>query len=117
MFKQVVEKKYPFRQARAATLAHHEAFVSQTIGPEEYVERLNQLLKRATLYAQKDSRAASLSGQKWLDYLDDLSQSTGFSLGQGKALGEMRYHKNTHFELSDLHTRVLQVIRVLEKNT
>ena len=116
LLKRTIDKKHPFKQARMATLAHHQAFIANTIHSEEYVEQLNQLLKRVVLHAQEGSKAASLSGQKWLNYLDDISKSTGFSAGQGNALGDMRYRKNTQSELSELHTQVLRVIRVLEKS-
>lgn len=110
------DKKYPFRQARSTVLQYHKEFLAKTVQPNEYIELINQLLKRLTIYAQASPEAASLSGQKWLDYLDKISQSNSFTTGQGKALGDMRYHRVTNFALSDLHTLVLRLIRVLEKN-
>jgi hypothetical protein len=114
--RQLVDKKRPFKQAHSAIAEHHQAFTANTLRADEYIEQLNQLLKRVSLYATSDFAAAPLSGDSWLAYLDEISQSTEFSSGPGKVLGNERYKKDTENDLSGLHTQVSRVVRVLEKS-
>ncbi len=114
--RQFLNKKRPFKQAHNAIAEHHRAFVSDSLPADEYIEQLNQLLKRVALYATDDFAAAPLSGDNWLAYLDGLSQSSEFSSGPGKVLGNARYQKEFNYDLGDLHTQVSHVVTVLEKS-
>ena len=101
-------------------MEHNAAFAAQQLGPVEYVEELNRLLKRSALHAASKSspefQVAPLSGKCWLEYLDTLSSSTEFTDGAGKVLGDQRYQENVQSDLSNLHLHVARLIRKLEQS-
>lgn len=106
----------PFKQARDIILDHNTAYIQHNITSNEYVELLNQLLKRAAIHSDRASHVAPLSGKGWLTYLDDISCSTEFTQGPGQALGDQRYQTHSQADLTDLHTSVIAVIRRMEKS-
>ena len=52
---------------------------------------LARLLKRAALRLFPRQDVAALTGQSWLDFLDNSAQMTGFSVGDGKIFADLAY--------------------------
>ncbi len=73
--------------------------------PVQQMAALNRLLKRYTLVCWPGNKAASLTGEAWLAFLDAHGGDGGFSRGPGRALLTFPYgggavHSNGLFPLA-----------------
>ena len=82
-------------QLVALALAHR----ANPDGPK-YVAGISQLLRRATLLL--DRRAAALSGQRWLEFLDARIGGDAFTRGAGRVLVDAPYRRTAEVEASAL---------------
>ncbi len=78
------------------------------------IQALNELLKRFYLVHLDRKRLSQLSGDKWLAFLDQASNSTDFSLGPGNILG-VRSFKNLEQDPEALEdtSQVLEIVHKL----
>jgi len=56
-----------------------------------FLAETNRLLNRVVLVMYPDSNGANLTGEHWLAFLDACDNSTVFSQGDGKVLGDGMY--------------------------
>ncbi|MGA9343445.1 MAG: DUF4381 family protein [Rhodanobacteraceae bacterium] len=68
-------------------------------GPR-FVAGISQLLRRATLLL--DRRAAALSGQRWLEFLDARMGGDAFTRGAGRVLIDAPYRRTADVDASAL---------------
>ena len=57
---------------------------------------VSAILKRAALAAFPRAQVASLTGNRWLAFLEDTSQAAGFRDGPGQALARAAYSRDPH---------------------
>lgn len=77
----------------------------------QYVQALNALLKQTALTAHARAEVAALSGQQWLEYLDQHFSQSAFVSGAGRCLADAPYKPSLATEeLSALHLLAQQWI-------
>ena len=59
---------------------------------------LSRWLKRVALFAFPDEKLAGLTGQAWLEFLDNSAGSTEFTKGAGQVFSRDIYAKNAHLD-------------------
>ncbi len=61
------------------------------------LKQLSSLIRRVAISLSSREQTASLTGQKWLEYLDSSVSGSPFTQGVGKVFATNQYHKNpTH---------------------
>ena len=68
--------------------------------PLHAISELNTLLKKTALAGFAREQVASLSGEKWLRFLEASCKQTPFSSHPGKTLAQVGYLRSATFELS-----------------
>lgn len=63
----------------------------QNYPPRDLLERLASLLKQVAIQSCGRHRVASLTGERWLQFLDDTGRTDQFSGGAGRLLGGDHY--------------------------
>ena len=91
----------PQRLALMQLDATHQAFI-ESQDSAVYLQEVNQLLKRIAL-EQLDQDASRLSGNKWLEFLDQPMDSSDFSQGSGRCLKDGPYAEQTTVDGPALH--------------
>lgn len=86
-----------YRGIALARLAVLEQEIT-TQGRTRALGAIPQLVKRVTLEAYPRMDVASLSGEKWLEFLDASYGGTGFTEGAGRLLPVLSYVAPTRFE-------------------
>ena len=71
--------------------------------PDLYLKHFMALLKRVALTAYSRSDVASLSGKKWLEFLDKSSKTNRFTRGDGKVLSDELYRPQPNINIKNLH--------------
>ncbi len=92
------QRRRPVRQARALHAELCEALNSGRIDPQTYLHQCNALLKRLLVVALGHQEYARQAGDDWLLSLDVLSDSTEFSNGPGRVLGDERFREDPQFD-------------------
>lgn len=83
----------PRRSAKAELAALRQQFHAGEIRPSDYVDSVNELLKRLVLRYQPADSALIAFGESWLRYLDDVTNGEQYSSGPGHVLGNDRYQR------------------------
>lgn len=83
----------PRRSARAELTALRRKFRADDIRASDYVDGVNELLKRLVLRYRPDDSALTAFGESWLRYLDDVTNGEQYSSGPGQVLGDDRYQR------------------------
>ena len=81
----------PARMARALCRDAYLQAQAQIISPTQYLNRINELLKRFAIHGIPDAAAKPLSGDPWLHYLDRRYGQAAFTRGAGRWLGAQRF--------------------------
>ena len=90
-------RKIRLRNARRRLLAEFDRAVDATRDqPPLLAATLSRFLRRAQLL--HSPRAATLSGNAWLEHLDQQSGSNEFSVGVGRALVDAPYRAHADFD-------------------
>lgn len=63
------------------------------VDDKQKLTELSQLIRRVAISLSPRAETASLTGQSWLDYLDNSVTGTPFSQGAGKVLATAQYQK------------------------
>ena len=84
-------RRAPLRQARTLYHELHTSYVDGQIDASAYVHGTNELLKRLLIHTQTQAQAASANNEAWLGLLDNIADSTEFTLGAGQVLGNSRF--------------------------
>jgi uncharacterized protein DUF4381 len=66
------------------------------------IKELSELIRRVSISLFKRDESASLTGQDWLLFLDQLNGDTSFSQGVGRILIEAPYQANPNYEANEL---------------
>jgi hypothetical protein len=78
----------------------------------QVLENLSVLLRRVAVSRHPRTQVASLTGRRWLEFLDSVSGGTGFSGGPGRILADAPYNPALHTDnipdLIDLCRRWLE---------
>lgn len=83
-------RRLPLRAARAELHAWHRGSANvPTDG--EFVDGANAIVRRAAIHGLGDTAAASLTGSRWLRYLDGIAGDDTISRGAGGVLGDDRF--------------------------
>ena len=85
---QAWQARAAIREARTIHLNNLARFQEGEIDEKRYTDITNELLKRLLVVAMGRTQLAPLSGQAWLEALDDPSQSDQFTAGPGSALAD-----------------------------
>lgn len=81
----------PHRQARVEYRDLRAGLEAGSLDEAGYLNQTSALLKRLLLFALDNRSAAASSGEDWLNELDRLTASTGFSHGPGRLLSSARF--------------------------
>jgi hypothetical protein len=76
---------------RSAAMAELASLAARTRDPVEQAAGVNQLLKRYALVCWPRPGVASLTGEAWLEFLDEHGGAGDFSQGPGRALLQLPY--------------------------
>ncbi len=71
---------------------------------KQLVFEISKLLKRVSITRYGRERVASLTGNSWLEFLDETGDTHEFSQGAGQALGEALYRQDTQVDPDSLLT-------------
>jgi|SRR5690554_2746671 len=79
----------------------------------DFIEAINSTLKRVVLQHSADLRVGTLSGQAWLEYLDQAlpHKRALFAGGAGQALGEIAYQPNPEVDRQALVALTIRWVR------
>lgn len=67
-----------------------------------FIKGISALLRRTAISLYGKEETAGLSGQAWLQFLDDKSRSIDFTQGAGKVLIDQPYRKHAVFDREEL---------------
>lgn len=84
----------PRRSANAELAQLRLNFQAGKLSASTYVDEVNELLKRLLRRYQPTDAALTAFGVSWLTYLDELTNSEGYSAGPGRVLGTDRYRRD-----------------------
>lgn len=76
---------------RRAALRELRALQARDLTEREFASSVSTILKRYALHCFPPHEVASLTGRKWLEFLDDRASAGGFMSGPGSVLGDMPY--------------------------
>lgn len=85
--------------------------LSKTVSGSQYLQQVNQLLKKTALAAQPSLPVAGLTGQRWLAFLDATGNTTDFTQGAGQVLATGPYSNldvSNPDAVDDIHRATLQ---------
>lgn len=88
----------PVAQAAALALAQIERDWQARADASGLVRDLSVLLRRVSVSVYPRARAASLTGEQWLEFLDTVSGDRQFSSGPGRVLAEGPYRRETEVD-------------------
>ena len=91
-----ITSKTAVKSATALLLSIKQA---ENKDPLETLKQLSACVRRVSISVNPRSEVASLTGEKWLKYLDQSVEGTPFSSGVGRYLSDALYRKNAPEEL------------------
>ena len=83
-------------------LTHLQALMNHNPDNVNIAAEISTLIRRTALYYFKRDAIAGLSGQEWLKFLNDSSQTTQFTEAAGQLLIDAPYRKNSQTEIVPL---------------
>jgi len=95
--------RQPFREARRLYAELHARYRAGTIDAKAYLHGSNELLKRLVIFGIRAPEARRANDENWLALLDALSDSTAFTEGPGRALGNQRFSASPQVDVESLH--------------
>lgn len=72
------------------------------LSPLQQLDEISALLKRVAITVHGREAVAGFSGERWLRFLDESGQTTGFSNGPGRCLGASRFQPNAAIDTASL---------------
>ena len=99
------------REALALLDGYTSAFRAGTLDGAAYASEVNALLKRLWVRAHNRSNLAALTGDAWLEYLDERSRTKDFTEGPGQALGDNRFQAQPTPPDPQLHKVVAALLK------
>lgn len=86
-----MERRYLYKQA-LRELEHIENRFGRQDGERQALENLSVLLRRVAIARHPRAQVASLTGQRWLQFLDGVTGGAEFSRGPGRILADAPYN-------------------------
>jgi uncharacterized protein DUF4381 len=80
------------------------------------VKELSELIRRVSISVFKRSDAASLTGQQWLEFLDQENIEKPFSQGTGRILIEAPYQASPEFDSDELIALITSWLDIVSNN-
>lgn len=99
-------KGAPLRYAKKLHAANMTAFAAGDITATQFTQRSNELLKRLLAVAYQRQELTSLSGDAWLNALDEIAQAPVFSTGSGRSLGDERFKPEPAINADELGAHI-----------
>jgi len=96
-------RRLPFREARRLYARLHDDYRAGRIDETGYLHGSNELLKRLVIFGVGARAARRANDQTWLALLDELSGSSEFTTGPGRALGNQRFAEHARADVDALH--------------
>ena len=103
----------PLQHAMRLYLAEYDQFTSGTVDTATYVNRTNEILKRALIHVRHTPGARQASGTPWLSLLDQISGTHDFSDGPGQVLGDRRFAPHPDLDAAGFHRSVQGLLKAL----
>ena len=110
---QAYQARKPIRAAKAELSGIYQAQTNSL----EYATQANAILKRLLVHALGHHAEAPLSGEEWLAALDQHSNSTQFTDGAGRALGDARFTPTAQIDRDALHTAITHLMGQVRPTT
>jgi len=104
-------RRAPIRAAKTLLADLYQAYQRGDISAHAYLDQGNEILKRLLVRAYHRSRYAHLSGSAWLTALNEITDSTSFTAGPGKILGDTRFSANPQIDADTLRQQFELVIK------
>ena len=104
------KKRAPSRAAKAQLGDLYHRYQAGEISAVEYLHASNELLKRLMVRAYQQTSYARLSGNAWLNILDELSGTSKFTSGAASVLGNSRFSAEPKVDVEQLHSALQQVL-------
>lgn len=70
---------------------------------QDYISSFSETIRRVALVSFPQQQVASLTGNTWLDFLDQSGNTKEFSSGAGKVIAMGPYQENADFKPEELH--------------
>jgi hypothetical protein len=90
------------QQLALQELQRIESLFGQHDNERQVLENLSMLLRRIALSRYPREQVASLTGSRWLQFLDSVTGSDEFSKGPGRVLAEGPYNPALQADIPDL---------------
>jgi uncharacterized protein DUF4381 len=104
------KNRAPSRAAQSQLMDLYHRHQAGEISAVEYLHTGNELLKRLMVRAYQQTRYASLSGDAWLQVLDEVSGTSKFTSGAASVLGNSRFSAAPEVDVEELHRALQQVL-------
>ena len=95
-------RKTAFKRAALAELEQIKDRRQQSGDELQTVKELSALLRRVCISLEPDRRSAALTGERWLQHLDQLGKSDQFCSETGRLLIEAPYRPQTAIDSAEL---------------
>ena len=96
-------RRRPFVRARQLYADVYDRFQRGDLGPREYLDQSNELIKRVLIHGLGEHDARRASGQAWLELLDRHLDEPGFTHGPGRLLGNARFQPRLEADVHAVH--------------
>lgn len=93
-------RRQAFRREALKLLAGLEQ--RNDLPPLQLLDEISALLKRVAITVHGREAVAGYSGERWLRFLDETGQTTGFCNGPGRCLGASRFQPNAAIDTAGL---------------
>ncbi len=101
----------PIRHGKLLIQKLYDEFQAGQISEERFAHESNQIIKRILVPGLGKQEYAKLSGDKWLQALDQLSQTNRFTQGEGAILGNKRFSPHPSMDPKGLNDELQNLIR------
>ena len=105
------EARKPIKSARRIYLSLCADRSAGALDDRDFLHAVNELLKRLLIHGLGEQEARRANDQTWLELLDQRSETTAFSQGAGRALGNQRFGPEPEVDLKALHAAVIRLFR------
>lgn len=68
-----------------------------------FLQEISKIMRRVAIQSYGRDKIASLTGEKWLRFLDKTGKTTEFSKGEGTVLGTTLYQADCELDMAKVH--------------
>ncbi len=104
-------RRAPLRRARTLLTKLHADHTAGAVSDQLYLHSSNEILKRVLVRAYGRNHYAPMAGEAWLNALDQLGETTAFTSGPGRALGQSRFSPSPEVDVAALHDALQELLR------